>query len=91
MSADTIQTVITGASAFAGALVGMVSLAVWLTWWLARRFANVYVRIQDVKDQLVDKIDAHENLDAERFKAHELSIMRLELKQQEVGKPLYGM
>ena len=87
MSSDVITTVIAGGSAFGGALVGVGSLA----WWLASRFNNVYTHISEIKEKISDKLDAHESLDVERFNSLQLSIMRIELKEQKSGNPLHGI
>lgn len=82
-----IQTLITAASAFVGALAGMAILG----WWLASRFNNVYSRISATERLLMTKIDDHEKLDIERFSKQDIAIMRIELALQGKGNPLHGI
>lgn len=42
-------------------------------------------RIINVKDAISHEIDAHENLDNERFEGQKLAIMRIELMMQSAG------
>lgn len=80
---------VTGAFAFAGALVGVGGTMAWLAYWLATRFNNIYRHIDKVEKVMTEKIDAHERLDVERFGKQDLSIMRLELALQGKGKGLH--
>jgi hypothetical protein len=102
MAASEVQTWITGASAFAGALVGVGGTMAFLAWWLATRFSNVYKQMNLVESRLgekiatteklvTNKIDSHEKLDLERFGKQDLAIMRIELSLQKNGKSLHSI
>lgn len=67
MERDTATLIIAGASAFTGALAGVIVL----TWWLAGRFNNVYSRIAE-----------HELADEKRFHALQLSIVDVTIQAQ---------
>lgn len=59
--------ILAGVSAFVGALTGITML----TWWLAKRFNNVYERIAN-----------HELADERRFSALQLSIADVTIQAQ---------
>ncbi len=80
-----VQTYLTAASAFVGALAGVGSLG----FWLASRFNNVYKQISSTEKLLTVKIDAHEKMDIERFGKQDLAIMRVEMLMQDRGKSLH--
>jgi len=78
LSADDIQTVVAGFSAFAGGMAGVAGASL----WLARQFGGVHDKMNGMKELLIAKMDDHEKLDIERFGKQDLAIMRIEMRQQ---------
>ena len=69
-----VNLFLTAMSAFFGAIAGVGGFIMWLN----SKFSRVY-----------EKMEAHEKMDASRFAALDISIMRLELALQDKGRLPY--
>ena len=85
MTSELFTAIVTAASAFFGAMASVAFLG----FWLATRFNNVYTKIHDSANIVIEKIGAHEKLDDERFNRVDLAIMRIELALQTQGNPAF--
>lgn len=75
---ETLSLVITGASAFCGALtaIGMLSF------WLASKFNNIYNRMAVEFANVAKEMSDHELKDVERFSALKLEIQDARIQAQ---------